>query len=253
MQGGHAGGWRFAIGMRDAAKVRPYQAGEDVEKQCLAGTCAIPAPREFAVERIGEVLAVGVAERGRAASVDTTASQLFHESPHRQLLGNGVLGVPLAARIERQPAFFQYQGGQGNVAGHDDVAGADALNDFGIGRICANRDLERADEARARHADQSVGNQRDVELQAFGHPKQDVFNDGRTGVGVDPDVHDKLDEISRMTHCNCKLSGRCVAQQLVQVAWRHYVVQALWPAADLPLRYFRPRLCENAFRLQGPY
>ena len=74
MQGGHAEGRRFTIGMRDAAKVRQYQAGEDVENRCLAGTCAIPTPREFAVECIGEVLAVGVAKRGRAASVDTTAA-----------------------------------------------------------------------------------------------------------------------------------------------------------------------------------
>jgi hypothetical protein len=55
-------------------KVRQYPAGEDVGKQCLAGTCAIPTPREFTVERIGEVLAVGMAERGRAASIDTTAA-----------------------------------------------------------------------------------------------------------------------------------------------------------------------------------
>jgi len=78
-------------------------------------TCAIPTPRKFAVERIGEVLAVGVAKRGRAASVNATAAQLFHESPHRQLLGNGVFGVPLAARIERQPALVQHQGGQGTI------------------------------------------------------------------------------------------------------------------------------------------
>jgi len=66
--------WDARLGMHDAAWIRQYQTGEDVEKQCLAGTWATPAPCEFAVERIGEVLAVGVAKRGRAASVDTTAA-----------------------------------------------------------------------------------------------------------------------------------------------------------------------------------
>ena len=74
MQVEYAEGWRFTIAMRDAAKVRQYQAGEDVENQCLAGTRTIPTPREFAVERIGEILAVSLAKRGRAASVDTTAA-----------------------------------------------------------------------------------------------------------------------------------------------------------------------------------
>ena len=74
VQDEHAGGWSFSIEVCDAANVRQYQAGEDVEKRCLAGTCPILTPGEFAVERIGKVLAVGLAKRGRAASVDTTAA-----------------------------------------------------------------------------------------------------------------------------------------------------------------------------------
>lgn len=45
----------------------------------------MPALCEFAVQRIGKVLAVGVAEGGRAAGVDAAAAQLFHESLNKTL------------------------------------------------------------------------------------------------------------------------------------------------------------------------
>ena len=72
MQSGQAGRWRFTIRMRNAAQLRQYQAW--ILPQCLAGTCVISTPRELAVERIGKVLAVSVAKRGRAARVNTTAA-----------------------------------------------------------------------------------------------------------------------------------------------------------------------------------
>lgn len=67
------------MGIHSPAGAGQYQADEDCEKQCLARTCTIPAWREFAVGRIGDILTFRMAKRGRTASIDTTAAQLFHE------------------------------------------------------------------------------------------------------------------------------------------------------------------------------
>ena len=74
------------------------------------------------VQAVGELLPVGLAEGGRAARVDAAAAQFFHEGAHRQLLGDIVLRVELAARIERKTALGQHVGGQRDVARDDQVA-----------------------------------------------------------------------------------------------------------------------------------
>jgi hypothetical protein len=134
-------------------------------------------------------LAVGLAEGGRAAGVDAAAAQLFHEGAHGELLGDRVLRVELAARVQGMAALLQHLGRQRNVGRDHQVARLDARHDLRIRDIEAARHLQGADELRTRHAQQLVRDQGHRYLRALGNPVQDVLDDGRAGVGVDPDLH----------------------------------------------------------------
>lgn len=131
---------------------------------------------QMAFELVGEVLAVALAERRRPTGFRPAAAQIFHEGAHRQVLGDIVASVELAARIQCEAAFRQNQAGQRNVGGH-------------IGDVEARCHLQRPDEARARHADQLVGHQRHLQLQPVGNAKLDFLAGDLAGVAIDVNLH----------------------------------------------------------------
>ena len=73
--------------------------------QVLGTVGADPTQGKQALNLGLEALAVGLAERRRAARIDAAAAQLFHEFAHGELLLDIVFGVELAARIERFAAL----------------------------------------------------------------------------------------------------------------------------------------------------
>src|SRR4051812_26867567 len=88
---------------------------------------------DMPVQAVGETLAIRLAEGGRAAGIDAAAAQLIHESAHGQHLRDVVVGVELAARIERVAALLQHIGCQRDVAGDDQVARRQQAYDFPVG------------------------------------------------------------------------------------------------------------------------
>jgi hypothetical protein len=145
-------------------------------------------PGEQPVELIGELLPVAArAVAGRR--LYAARAQLVHEIAHRQPLANGVRRVELAARVERVAAALDHLRRERNVGGHHEIARLDPARDLAVGDVEPARHLERADEGRARRAQRLVGDQRNDHLRALGRAVEDVLHHGRTGVGVDPDVH----------------------------------------------------------------
>ena len=62
-------------------------------------------------------------------------------------------------------------------------------HDFLIRHIGTGRYLHRTDMPRWRHAQQLIGDQRQLQRHALGHPVQNLLDDGGTGIGIDPDLH----------------------------------------------------------------
>nr|GEU28642.1 hypothetical protein [Tanacetum cinerariifolium] len=92
---------------------------------------------QMPVQAVGKALAVALAECGRAARVDAAAAQLVHEGAHGQHLRDVVIGVELAARIERVAAFFK---------------SASQVPQFAVGVGARRRDAEVAVRGRRGHA-----------------------------------------------------------------------------------------------------
>ena len=146
-------------------------------------------PGQMPVQLIGERLSIRLAERRRSAGIDATGAQLVHEAAHAEKLLNIVIRIKFTARIQRIRAFLQHVERQRNVGGNDQVAGFGQTHDFIVGHVETSRHLDRLDEARRRHTQQFVGNQRDLDFEAVGYPEQDFLDDAWTGVGIDPDFH----------------------------------------------------------------
>jgi hypothetical protein len=86
---------------------------------------------------------------------------------------------------------FQHRGGQRDVGGDHQVAGLDLIDDVAVGHV------EAAGTWMARM--KRDGGVRSMRLatrvvlifKAFGGTKDDVLDDRRAGVGVDPDLHEE--------------------------------------------------------------
>jgi len=148
----------------------------------------LPAPRDPAVQAVGERLPVAGVERGGAAGLHAGAAQLFHEIADAQAFGDVVAGEAFAARVDRLGAVGQHPGGQRDVLGDHQVARARALGDRVVGDVEPALHLQRADIARGRGPQPLVGDQRHRHAGALGGAEQDVAHRHGARIGVDPDL-----------------------------------------------------------------
>src|SRR5690606_34068607 len=81
---------------------------------------------------------------------------------------------------------------QWNIACDDQITRLQQTYDFVISDIKTGRHLQCMHETRWRRTQQLVVDQRHMYLQTLGNTKQDVFNDGGTGIGIYPDAHARL-------------------------------------------------------------
>src|SRR3954468_11897128 len=141
------------------------------------------------VELVREALAIGVVERRRAAGALAGAAQLIEVIAQREALLDVLRGIELAARIERVRALGDHVGGERNVGGDHEIARRALAHDVAVRDVDAMRHLQRADVRRRRRAQELVRHQRERNLRALRRAVENVLDDRRTRVGVDPDVH----------------------------------------------------------------
>src|SRR3954467_11202497 len=181
-----------------------------------------------AINLVGECHAVCIAESGWTARLDAAAAQLVHELAHGKTFVDVVPGVELAARIERVTAFLDDPSGQRNVGGDNEITALGKLQDFMVGRIEASRHLQCLDVLGRRRPERLIGNQRHVDAGTLGGPKQDVLDDIRTGIGIDPYPHASISRFNADWEC------------LLQAAWALFLL-------PLPVFPLFPRLCASVF------
>src|SRR5439155_14930032 len=141
------------------------------------------------IEVIGEALPVALIEWRRAPEDIAGGPQLLHEIAHGEALSDVVLRIQLASRVERVSSAPDHLGGQGYVGGDHQVAGLDLLDDRLVGDVEALRHADGLDERGWRHAKQRVGDQRRQDLRPLGGPEDDLLDDQRARIGIDPDLH----------------------------------------------------------------
>src|SRR5205809_3482827 len=145
--------------------------------------------REEAVELVREALAVLVVERRGTAGPLPRPAQLVQVVAQREALLDVLRRIELAARIERVAALGDHVRGERNVGGDDEIAGRKLAHDVAVRDIDAARHLQGTDVRRRRRAQQLVRHQRQRDLRPLRRPVEDILDDGRTRVSVDPDVH----------------------------------------------------------------
>ena len=141
---------------------------------------------------IGEALPVTLVERRRAAENIASRPQLLHEIAQGQALTNIVFRVELSSRVERVSPACDHLGGQRNVSGDHEVPGLDLLHDLMVGDVEALSDADALDERGRGDPKQRVRDERRQDLRALGGPEQDLLDDLRARVRVDPDLQRQL-------------------------------------------------------------
>jgi hypothetical protein len=145
--------------------------------------------RQHTIPLIGKRLTVSRAEGRRTTRVHAALAQLIHEVAHRQVFWHVLSGVQLPSGIQRVPASGNHLGGKRDVRGHDQVTRSYVLGDGMIGRIETGRHLESLDKGRRWGSERLIGDQRQQDPQPVGGPKQQVFDDVGTRIGINPNVH----------------------------------------------------------------
>ena len=93
----------------------------------------------------GEHAAFGLAHRWWAAGLYAAGAQVVHEVAHVEQRADVGGGIPFAAMAEHVAAFLDDLGGERQVAGDDEVAGAHAFDDLVVGHVEAGGNLHAAD------------------------------------------------------------------------------------------------------------
>src|SRR5438094_1424791 len=158
----------------------------------LRAIALILLTREEAVELVGEALAVLVVERGRTASPLPRPAQLVQVVAQRQALLDILRRIELAARIERVAAPRDHVRGERNVGGNDEIARRQLAHDVAVRDVDAVPYLQGADVRRRRRAQQLVRHQRQRDLRPLRGAVEDVLDDRRTRIGVDPNMHERM-------------------------------------------------------------
>ena len=170
--------------------------------------------REDAIELTRELILVAGAQRRRAAGVDAASAQLVQEVAPRNVFADVGVGVQLASEIESHAARLDDQRGKWNVRGDDHVAGGHPGNDLAIRDVESARDLNRPDPGGGRRRQPSIGHQRHRNPNTRCCKQQDVLDDRRAGVGIDPDLHPRI-----VAHANAH--ARRFQRALVCTHWRN--------------------------------
>ena len=81
------------------------------------------------VQLVGELLAVALVQRVRAAGLDAAGAQGIHKIAHVEALADGVRRIAFATRVQRHRAFLYHLCRQRNVGGDHQIARFAAAHD----------------------------------------------------------------------------------------------------------------------------
>ncbi|MBB3815523.1 hypothetical protein FHY13_003918 [Xanthomonas arboricola] len=124
----------------------------------------------------------------RPASDDAGAAQFLQKTAYQQALVDAVAGKRLAARADGGRAGLQDAGSQRDVLGDDQVARSHAFGNEVVGRVRPSGDLQRTHMRQARGLQEMIGDQCYGRAGPCGSAEKNVANDGRAGIGIDPDL-----------------------------------------------------------------
>lgn len=144
------------------------------------------------VQAVGKGLPILFAQGWRAAGVDAAGAEGIHEIPHAQAGVDVLGGVEFAAGVQGMGTPFDDPGGQGDVAGYDQVAGVEPFYDLIVGHIRSSRYLEEGYPGGAGDAHRLVGDQGHLHPGTFCRSEEDILDHYGTGVGIDPYFHCSL-------------------------------------------------------------
>src|SRR5580765_1215770 len=148
--------------------------------------------REEPVELVREALAVRIVQRRRTSGPLPRPAQLVQVVAQREALLDVLLRIKLPARIERMSALGDHVRRERNVRRDDEIAGLELAHDVAVRHVDPARHLQSADVWRRRRSQELVRHQRHPDLRALRGAVEDVLDDRRTRVGVDPDMHGNL-------------------------------------------------------------
>jgi hypothetical protein len=145
--------------------------------------------RQEPVQRIGKGAAVILAKRRWSTRELTAISHLFHEVAHGQPLLNIIFGVKFPSGIQRMAVFLDHCRGQRDIRGDDQITEPHPFGDVVVSRVDTTRHLDGSDRARGRDSQGLIGDQIKPTGHSFRGAKQNLFDDVRAGIGIDPDLH----------------------------------------------------------------
>src|SRR6266851_3933721 len=161
--------------------------------------CARPA-REPGIEMPRECIAIRLRQRGRTTADVAAGAHRVHEIAHGENSPNGIPRIALTARIQRFASLGDHLGGERNIGGDDEVPGGHALDDLSVRHIETGGYLNGEKAGDAGNLQRLIGDQRYANTRALGRAEQDLLDDIRTGVRIDPDTRRCHIRSLRSTH-----------------------------------------------------
>src|SRR5450631_869173 len=151
-----------------------------------------------------ERIAIRLRQRGRTAANVAAGAHRVHEIAHGKNPSNGIRRIALTARIERFAALGDDLGGERNVSGDDEVPGGHALDDLSVRHVETGGYLNRAQGGDAGNRQWLIGDQRHTNPGALGRSEQNLLDDIRTGIRIDPDTWRSHVRSLRSTHVHLR-------------------------------------------------
>jgi len=142
--------------------------------------------RQPGIEVACEGIAIRLSERRRTSADIAAGAHGVHEISHGEHSANGIRGVALSPGVERLASLGDDLSGERNISRDDQVSRRHALDDFSIGHIEPRGHLNRAQARNARNLQGLIGDQRHRDTNALGRAKQNVLDDIRASICVDP-------------------------------------------------------------------
>src|ERR1700723_1930523 len=144
--------------------------------------------RQPGIEVACEGIAIRLSERRRTTADIAAGAHCVHEISHGEHSANGIRGVALSPGVERLASFGDDLSGERYISRDDQVARRHALDDFCVGHIEPCGYLNRAQARNARNLQGLIGDQRHRDANALGRAKQNVLDDIRASICVDPNT-----------------------------------------------------------------
>lgn len=146
---------------------------------------------QYPIESVGKSLPVGLRHRCCSGHLDTAGTHGVHKVPDVQTAPDILLREGLAAWAEREPAFLDDFGSQGNITGDDKITRLAAAYDFVVGNVKAGFHLQESNVGGGWDTHTMVRDQGERESRALGRPEQDLLDHHRTRIGIDPDLQER--------------------------------------------------------------